>query len=172
VAHVASLSCVVVGDPTTPLVVAGSALRRTGLFLTTGPRGASLRDRNGLRCALPRARNGNLRPSAQVCLSSEGSRFLGIGFPPGSGMEVDARLDTGAESSVLSLDHARALAVRLQASGHLVRDARGPMRAIGSGSFDVVLYQGPSQPTARCAPGVAARVGLVSTAPPVFLRRH
>ena len=45
VAHVASLSCVVVGDPTTPLVVAGSALRRTGLFLTTGPRGASLRDR-------------------------------------------------------------------------------------------------------------------------------
>ena len=176
-AHVASLSCVVVGDPTTPLVVAGSALRRTGLLLTTGPRGASLRDRNGLSCALPRARNGNLRDgnlrlSAQVCLSPEGSRFLGIGFPPGSGMEVDARLDTGAESSVLSLDHARALAARLKAPGPLVRDAKGPMRAIGSGSFDVVLYQGPGPPTARCAPGVAARVGLVSTAPPVILRRH
>ena len=99
-AHVASLRCVVVGDPTTPLVVAGSALRRTGLFLTTGPRGASLRDRSGLSCALPRDRNGKLRLSAQVCLSRSG----------------------------------------MEASGHLVRDAKGPMRAIGSGSFDVVLY--------------------------------
>ena len=107
-----------------------------------------------------------------MCLSPEGSRFLGIGFPPGSGIEIDARLDTAAESSVLSLDHARALAVRLKASGHLVRDSRGPMRARGSGRFDVVLYQGPGPPTARRAPDDTARIGLVSTAIPDFIRRR
>ena len=159
-AHVASLSCVVIGDSSTPLVVAGSALRRTGLFLATGPRGACLRDRNGRSCALQRAHDGSLRLRAQMCLSPEGSRFLGVGFPPGSGTVVDARLDAGAESSVLSPDHARALAVRLKASGRLVRGVRGPVRAIGSGRFDVALYQGPGPPPACSAPGVAAHDGL------------
>jgi hypothetical protein len=95
-------------------------------------------------------------------MSPEGSRFLGIGFPPGTGTALDARLDIGAESSVLNSCHARALAFRLKASSHLVRGARGPMRAIGSGRFDVVLYRGCGpEPN----PGIAARVGFASTVP-------
>ena len=141
-AHAASLSCIVMDDPTVTLLVAESSLARAGLFLATGPSGASLRDSSGRGCALSRARGGSLSLNAQVCRSPKGTQFLGFGFPPGSGTAVDARLDTGAELSVLGPDHARALAVRPRASGRLVRGIGGPVRTIGSGCFDVVLFPG------------------------------
>ncbi len=71
----------------------------------------------------------------------------------GGGMAVDVRLDNGAELSVLGPDHARALAVRLRASGRHVHGIGGSARTIGCGHFDIAIYPGHGAYSGGYAPG-------------------